>query len=428
MIVLILEHGLQGTDPRSVFEGMKSMRIKWALSIFIVTQAVAWPVAAALAGTSPLAAADNGFGFQLLQQLSQDQPAQNIFISPYSASTVLQMVGNGAAGQTKTEMQQVLETANLSDADVNAANKKVAGYFNNQDTNLVLLSANNALWYRPNFTVKADFIAENRGFFDATVAALDFADPDAAGVINRWAEDKTHGKITHLADGLIDPSTEMVLANAVYFKAKWADPFKVRETMDRPFNLRDGSQRSVPMMRKTRSFAYRRGADFQSVRLPYQNEDLALYVFLPDANSTPEKMLNALSGGGWQNEIKPGFKDEQGLLVLPKFKFDYKAKLKVPLKTMGMKDAFDPTRADFSGIAPQQLWISAVLQKTFVDVNEQGTEAAAATIAGIMAMAIMIPPPNQFEMVVDRPFVVLIEDNQTGIILFMGVVFDPSAD
>ncbi len=385
--------------------------------------------ATALAAASPLSAADNGFGFKLLQLLAQDETAQNIFISPYSASTVLHMVGNGAAGQTKTEMQQVLETANLSDADVNAANAKAARYFNNQDTNLVLLSANNAIWYRPSFTVNPDFIAANRNHFEATVDPLDFTDPQAANVINHWAETKTHGKITHLADGMIDPrNTEMILANAVYFKAKWAVPFEVRGTRDQPFYLRDGSQKTAPMMQQTRSFTYQRGADFQVIRLPYQNQDLAMYIFLPDTNSTPEKLLSTFNGGEWQNVIKPAFTNEQGLLEFPKFKLEYKVQLKDPLETLGMKDAFDLTRANFSGIAPQQLCISAVLQKTFVDVNEQGTEAAAATIVGMERNAIMMPPPNQFEMIVNRPFMFLIADDHTGIILFMGVVNHPSAD
>ena len=404
------------------------MKIKLIVPVALVMLAANSP-AKALANASPLADADNGFGFKLLQLLAYDKAAQNIFISPYSASTILQMVGNGAADRTKTEMQQVLETANLSDADVNAANKKAAQYFNNQNTNLVLLSANNAIWYRPSFTVNPDFIAVNRDFFESTVDPLDFTDPHAVDVINRWAEDKTRGKITHLADGLIDPkNTEMMLANAVYFKAKWADPFKARDTRDRPFYLPDGSQKNIPLMRQTRSFAYQRGADFQSVRLPYQNPDLAMYVFLPDTNSTPEKLLSTLSGDSWQNVIKPAFSEEQGSLELPKFKFEYKVQLKAPLETLGMKDAFDPTRANFSGIAPQRLCISAVLQKTFVDVNEQGTEAAAATIVGIFGNAIMLPPPNQFEMIVNRPFLFLIEDNHTGIILFMGVVNNPLSD
>ena len=404
------------------------MKIKLIAPLALGLLAALLP-ATALADVSPLAVADNGFGFNLLQLLAQDETAQNIFISPYSASTVLQMVGNGAAGQTKTEMQQVLETANLSDADVNAANAKAARYFNHQDTNLVLLSANNAIWYRPSFTVNPDFIAVNRDHFEATVDPLDFTDPRAVEVINHWAEDKTHGKITHLADGMIDPNrTEMILANAVYFKGKWASPFKAHAIQNRPFCLRDGSQKTVPMMRQTHFFAYQRGADFQAIRLPYQNQDLAMYIFLPDTYSTPKKLLSTLNGDEWQSVIKPGFTNEQGLLELPKFKFEYKVQLKDPLETLGMKDAFDPTRANFSGIAPQQLCISAVLQKTFVDVNEQGTEAAAATIVGFYGSAIMIPPPNQFEMIVNRPFLFLIEDNHTGIILFMGIVNHPPAD
>lgn len=386
-------------------------------------------LAPAKANNSELAKADNGFGFKLLKQLVHDQPAQNIFISPYSASTVLQMVGNGAAGQTKKEMKQVLEMEHLSQAEVNAANKSVAQILNGLDTNVVLLSANNAIWYRPGIVVNPDFVACNREFFDATVGPLDFGDPHAIGVIDQWASDNTHGKISRIADRIIDPrDTTLFLANAVYFNGKWAEPFKVRATRDLPFYLSDGSHKTIPMMTKTRTFSYMRGAGFQAVKLPYRDESLSMYVFLPEPGSGPEQILTSMSGEAWQRVINSGLNEEQGTLVLPKFKFDYTVPLEQPLEALGMKTAFDRSRADFSGIAPQRLCISAVLQKAFVEVKEEGTEAAAVTAIGVGAEAIEMPPPNSFEMIVDRPFWFLIKDNQTGIILFMGVLFDPQAD
>jgi len=374
-----------------------------------------------------LAVADNGFAFKLLQQLAKTRPVANIFISPYSAATVLQMVGNGAAGQTRTEMQQVLGTTGLSADAVSAANQDIAQSLNNGNTNVILTTAN-AIWYRQGAPVRHEFIARNRQFFGATVDALNFADPHCVDIINAWAKKKTHGKIARIADGMIDPVyTRLFLANAVYFKGKWADPFEARDTKDRPFYLRGGGQKIIPMMTQSKTFTYRRGTGYQAVRLPYEGENLAMYVFLPDTNSSPEKLLGLMSGDTWQRITKPGFSEKDGTLVLPKFKLEYSVELNQPLKAMGMKRAFDPVGADFSGIAPQ-LFISDARQKTFVEVKEEGTEAAAVTAIGVQSSAMMMPPPNPFQMIVDRPFLLLIEDNQTETILFMGVLFDPQTN
>jgi serpin B len=400
------------------------MKPKISLIAVLVLLAGLHQVAASLADQQKLAAANNGFAFKLLKQLAKDQPVVNIFISPYSASTVLQMVGNGAAGQTKAEMQQVLGTTGLSSAAVNGANKDIAQSLNSGNTNVILTTAN-AIWYRQGAPVKPEFIACNQQFFGATVDALNFADPHSVDIINAWANDKTHGKISRIADGMIDPTyTQLFLANAVYFKGKWAEPFNANDTKDRPFHLRIGGQKNVPMMTQTKTFTYRHGTGYQAVRLPYQGENLAMYVFLPDTNSSPEKLLGIMNGDTWQKVTKPGFSEKEGTVVLPKFKLEYSVELKQPLQALGMKTAFDSLGADFSGIAPQ-LFISAARQKTFVEVKEEGTEAAAVTGVAMQSRGIAMPPPNPFQMIVDRPFLFLIEDKQTGTILFMGVMFDP---
>jgi serine protease inhibitor len=400
------------------------MKPKISLIAVLVLLAGLHEVAASLADQQKLAAANNGFAFKLLRQLAKDQPSTNIFISPYSAATVLQMVGSGAAGQTKAEMQQVLETTGLSSDTVSAANKKIAQSLNSGNTNVILTTAN-AIWYRQGAPVKPEFIARNQQFFGATVDALNFADPHSVDIINAWANEKTHGKISRIADGMIDPKyTRLFLANAVYFKGKWAEPFDAKDTKDWPFHLRGGGQKNVPMMTQTKTFTYRRGTGYQAVRLPYQGENLAMYVFLPDTNSSPEKLLGIMNGDTWQRVTKPGFSEKEGTVVLPKFRLEYSVELKQPLQALGMKAAFDSLGADFSGIAPQ-LFISDARQKTFVEVKEEGTEAAAVTGMTLSEGMAPMPPPNPFEMIVDRPFLFLIEDKQTGTILFMGVMFDP---
>ena len=373
-----------------------------------------------------MTAANNGFAFRLLKQLAKDQPAANIFVSPYSAATVLQMAGDGAAGKTKTEMQQVLGTAGMSSDAVMVAHKSIAKALNAGDTNITLITAN-ALWYQAGTPVKPEFVTRNRQFFCSTVDALDFTDPHSAEVINAWADEKTWGKISRIADGMVDPVyTRLFLANAVYFKGKWSEPFKPKDTSDQPFHLRDGRLKSVPMMSQSRVFTYRRGAGYQAVRLPYEGENLAMYVFLPDTNSSPEELLGILNGDRWQRVTKPGFDEKDGLVKLPKFKLEYGVDLKGPLRAMGMKAAFESKQADFSGIAPK-LYVSAALQKTFVEVKEEGTEAAAVTGMALTSAGPEIPRPEPFIMIVDRPFLFLIEDNWTKTILFMGLMFDPQA-
>ena len=398
----------------SVFRGCMILVPLWLLSCGLC--------GASSADQQQLARADNRFAFKLLKQLAKDQPGTNIFISPYSASAVLQMVGNGAKGQTRSRMEQVLETTGLQPDAVNQANSDLDDSLNNGNTNVVLMTAN-AIWYRKGTPVQPEFIAANQQFFGATVEALDFSDPHSIDVMNAWAREKTRGRINGIADGLIDPATLLFLANAVYFKGKWAVPFEVKSTKDRIFHLRGGHQKKLPMMEQARRFTYRRGTGYQAVRLPYQGWNLAMYVFLPDANSSPEKLLGIMSGDTWQRVTEPGFREREGTVVLPRFKLEYGVELKQPLKALGMRAAF--ARADFSGISAEPLFISAVRQRAFVEVNEEGTEAVAVTEVPIAIGLAEMNPPKPFEMIVDRPFLFLIEDKQTGTILFMGVVFDP---
>jgi serpin B len=272
--------------------------------------------------------------------------------------------------------------------------------------------------------VKPAFVSCNQQFFGATVEGLDFDNPRSTGFINAWASKKTHGKIHGIADGLINPLTELVLANAVYFKGKWEVPFDMKGTKDRVFHLRAERQKQVPMMEQTREFAYRQGSGYQAVRLSYQGCALAMYVFLPDSDSSPEKLISIMNGDTWQRVTEPGFSQREGTVVWPKFKLEYGVELKEPLKALGMRAAFG--KADFLGISESGQFISAVRQRAFVEVNEEGTEAAAATVA-LTELSGHIAPAKPFQMIVDRPFLFLIEDQVTKMILFMGVVFDPGA-
>ena len=381
-----------------------------------ICSAAAW-------AAQPLAAADNAFGFKLFKELAKSQPAANICISPYSTATVLHMVSNGAAGKTKTEMQQVLGTTGMSFGDINAANRDIAQSFGSDHNPHVNLTTANAIWYRQGAQVKEAFVATNQQFYGATVEPLNFGDPRAVDVINGWVRDKTKGKIQRLADGMIDRvNTQMFLANAIYFKGKWSSPFAAKYTKNRAFHLRGGAEKMIPMMLTSEHLDYREGGGYQAVRLPYEGNNLSMYIFLPDVHTTPETILGKLSGHGWQRVTKSGFSSQHVNFVLPKFKVEYSVELGQPLQALGMKAAFSASSADFSGIAPG-LFISAARHKTFVEINEEGTEAAAVTGLGGTLSA----PREIFDMIVDRPFLFFIEDAPTDTILFMGVVFDPMA-
>jgi len=187
--------------------------------------------------------------------------------------------------------------------------------------------------------------------------------------------------------------------------------------------LRGGGQKMIPMMALKKTLDYRKAQGYQAVRLPYEGENLVMYVVLPDDNSSPENTLRILSGDTWRGVARAGFSSREGSIVLPKFKIEYSVELRRPLQSLGMNAAFDASTADFSGIAPG-LFISAARQKTFVEVNEEGTEAAAVSAVGV-ALTSLKPASKPFQMIVDRPFLLLIEDRQNEAILFMGMVFDP---
>jgi serpin B len=217
----------------------------------------------------------------------------------------------------------------------------------------------------------------------------------------------------------------VILANAIYFKGKWGRPFDKQSTKDRAFNvLPGGTPKQVPMMWQNGHFIYQQGDGFQAVRLPYAGWHLQMYLFLPDTNSSPTKLLADFSGETWRDKILPQFHATEGVLALPRFKLDYDVILNDPLQALGMRQAFAGD-ADFSAMADEPLFVSEVKQKSFVEVNEEGTEAAAVTTVTMHATA-KFRPEKPFEMIVDRPFLFVIADDQTKSILFMGVIYDPA--
>jgi serine protease inhibitor len=399
------------------------------LLLAAILAAVAQTAFSADASLAKLAAANNAFAFKLLKELNAENQAGNLFVSPYSAATALQMAANGAGGPTKMEMQKVLETSGLAPDVLNAASEAAAEVLNSRDPNIILTTAN-ALWYRQDSQIKPEFLAVNRKYFSSTVKPLDFGNvPAAEAEINRWASDQTHGRITGIANGMIDPLyTDLILANAIYFKGKWLDPFDKKLTKERPFHPAAGAAKNLPMMEMSNKFTYRKGSGYQAVRLPYMGYNLAMYVFLPDPGSSPALLLRIMNGENWRRVTMPGFSEHAGLVVLPKFKLENTLGLKPVLQKLGMNNAFNNLKsqpdADFSGIFSDAHHISEVRQKAFVEVSEEGTEAAAVTAIAFQSKGAVMNPTKPFEMIVDRPFLFAIVDARSEMILFMGVVND----
>jgi serpin B len=391
----------------------------------MLTCVAGWPaLAASPADEAKLASADTGFAFALCKQLAKEQPTKNVFISPYSISTVLQMVCYGAAGSTRQEMAGVLGTSDLEAASLNRACQELDQSIRNAQSNVVLSIAN-AIWYRAGTELRPGFVSVNKEFFSATMDALDFTAPRTAGIINAWANKNTHGRIKDVVAGPLPADTEVFLANAIYFKGSWDRKFDAKVTKERGFHLSDGGQKQIPMMQQSGEFEYQEGNGCQAIRLPYAGRRLGMYVLLPEAGSSADKLLATLNAEVWQNQLRPQLLRRKGSLVFPRFKLEYGAELKPSLTALGMALPFSRA-ADFSAMSARPLYLSAVKHKSFVEVNEEGTEAAAVTTAR-MALLSARPVTPPFEMVVDRPFLFMIEDNLTHTILFMGVVVNPSS-
>jgi serpin B len=360
--------------------------------------------------------ANTQFGFKLFSQLlSQD--SSNIFISPTSVAIALAMLYNGASGATQQAMAQTLEVQGISLQDINTANATLLSALTNPETNVSVAIAN-SLWARQEYPFRQDFLQRNQSFYKAQIANLDFESPDATSTINAWVNQNTNGRIDRIVEQ-INPQDVLFLINAIYFKGRWADEFDPSQTTNEPFFTTGGSIQH-PMMSQTGRYRYYENEQFQAVSLPYGNGRLSLYVFLPRENSNLTSFYQQLDSANWEKWLTQ-FRQREGSIRLPRFQMEYDLTLNDTLKALGMEVAFGES-ADFSAMG-DDLALSEVKHKTFVEVNEEGTEAAAVTSGRVTIVSAPIDPP--FQMIVNRPFFCAIRDNQTGTVLFMGSIVEP---
>jgi len=373
---------------------------------------------------------NSAFGFDLYQALREEDG--NLFFSPYSISLALAMTYAGARGETAQQMADTLHfilsqdrlhpTFNSLDIELSQRGEGAKG----KDGEGFRLNIVNAIWGQEGYKFLSEFLDVLADNYGAGLRPLDFANaPEESRItINNWVSDQTEGRIEDLIpQGLIDVLTRLVLTNAIYFNAAWQHPFNEDMTEDGPFYLLDGGEVTVPMMRQAESFGYAEGDGYQAIELPYGGRELSMVVLLPKAGQFEafEDSLDAQRVDAIVKDLEP----RRVALTMPKFEFESDFSLGETLAAMGMPDAFLWEVADFSGMTGNRdLFIGDVVHKAFVSVDEAGTEAAAATA---VVMPTAMPPQERVEVTIDRPFVFLIHDIETGAILFVGRMVAPSA-
>jgi serine protease inhibitor len=358
----------------------------------------------------------NAFAFDLLGEVTKALPPDsNAFLSPLSASMALGMTLNGAKGETYDAMRTALRLDGMAEAEINQGYRDLMTLLGGLDSQTEMRIAN-SIWGDATLPIEPAFTEAGRAFFDAEVRTLDFGSPETPRVINDWVSGKTNGNIPELLED-VSPDEVMFLINAICFKGKWRNAFDAKDTRDGPFRGADGRDRGVPLMWQKGDLRYDETEDYQAVDLLYGNGAFAMTVLLPKAGRTPAGVLSGLDPESW-NALAGRFAETKVTLTFPRFRLEYGRRLNHDLEALGMEIAFGGN-ADFSRIADVGgLYVTRVDQKTFVEVNEEGTEAAAATAVGIGK----ISAPESVEMKVDRPFVFAIRERLSGAVVFLGVM------
>jgi serpin B len=385
-----------------------------------------------------LVAATTQFAVRLYGDLVQRREGVNTFLSPLSVALALSMAYAGASGETALAMANALHFHGMSQDEVarqaggliqqlhaldGAGNNQAASMAGRSDP--ISLRIANALFVNKQIAFRQDYVASCRQLYQAYLEQLDFGAPSAGTTIDRWVSEQTRGKITNIA-GSLDPRMVAVLINAIYFKAPWRYPFLEQLTTDQPFHLLDGTQKRVRMMSNDDRYLYRRADNFEIVGLPFgARGDVTMLVFLPSKHSSLNELQRIIVATDPAVWAQWGLRETKVRLKLPRFRIEFDTALNASLAALGMQQAFEPGRADFSGMieSKRQFYISEVRHKTYIDVNEKGAEAAAATSVKMALASFM--PERPIEVVVDRPFICAIQDRKTNALLFVGSIVNP---
>ncbi|HOP69282.1 MAG TPA: serpin family protein [Bacillota bacterium] len=365
-----------------------------------------------------LVSANNGFAFAVFKTLNEEEKQENLFISPFSIATALTMTYNGARGTTREAMARTLGYDSLELEAINKSYLNLLSYLGGTDPKIRLNIAN-SLWIREGAPIKEDFIDRNQEYFQAQVEALDFSKAAAVEQINNWISQATQGKIQRMLEPPIPPDVVLYLINAIYFKGQWAGPFDPERTFDADFTTGSGEKATVKMMTRRGKAGYLEAEGYKAAKLPYGGGKMAMYCLLPDEGTEINELAAQLDAQEWDKIRREIAEMEDVLLQMPRFKVEYGIKnLNDALKALGMEEAFGGT-ADFSGMG-EGLYISRVLHKAVIEVNEEGSEAAGATVVEMRETAALEPA----RFIADRPFLFIIAEEETGSILFMGKLFE----
>ncbi len=376
-----------------------------------------------LTAVAPVAIqSSNEFGIELFTRVAESEN-KNLMLSPLSASTALTMLLNGCGGDTYSQLQGTLKyPAEMSISEINETYKSLVGQLLTVDPRVQLALAN-TIFYRNGFNVKPPFLAIMNDDYKATVKALDFAAPTALTTINKWASDNTKGKIPEVLNEISEDAV-MFIMNALYFNGDWSYQFDKSMTQELPFHPDGGSVTDVPTMKGEVGAKFAGGEGFRAIEMPYGQTNFTMVVIVPDESLSA--FYPAFTHETW-DQITTDLDgvDEFGSIVvlMPKFKFSYEKILDDQLKSMGMIDAFIEFQANLEGISDQLIFVSFVKQNTFVEVDEEGTEAAAVTTIGVELVSVGPQHPQQF--IIDKSFVFAIRERTTNTLLFIGQVVNP---
>ncbi len=374
------------------------------------------PVRKLSAGEQQVSNSTSAFGWKLFTTIAAAKPTSNIVLSPLSISMALGMVLNGAEGETWTQIRETLEHGTADQAGINAGYRGLIDVLRSMDPRVTTTIAN-SVWTREGFSVLPTFLDTLRLFFDAEARTLDFGRADAAGIINDWVKTNTGGKIPTIVDPPIPDEMVMYLINAVYFKGMWKHRFDPAATVNATFTDIDANIKTVPMMSRKAKVQYMETQDFTAADLPYGWDRYRMAVIVPKNVETLHNLEATLTGSEFKSRVLELMIEAEVELQLPRFTIEDEHSLNTTLSVLGMPRAFVPGAAEFTKINPDGgLFISSVRHKTFLKVDEEGTEAAAVTSVGVGVVS--MPPTLR----ADRPFLFVIHEVNTGAILFIGRV------
>ncbi|RED77407.1 serpin family protein [Cohnella phaseoli] len=369
-----------------------------------------------------LVQASNGFGLSLMEKLMADTPGENVLLSPLSLSSALSLVATGGEGKTEEEMRGALGLGERTKDEIGAGYRVLVDLLSHPGEDGVEMNVFSSLWLKEGKPFHDTFVNRSRNDFRAEVSRVNFAEPQTLETMNEWAKEATAGRIERLLEG-VEADAAMYVLNAVYFNGAWTKPFSAEKTTDGQFHISDGETVPAKMMANGGYYPYAQKEEYEAIRLPYgKRESAYMTILLPDKDVSLSKVAAMLAAD--PDLLTEEYEVRKGSIEIPKLRLEYSTNATDALRQAGIIEALEPTRADFSAMAPEppNLFISKVAHRATLSVDEQGTEAAAATVIEMMAGA--APADEPFQMKVDRPFIAAIVDRATGCILFAGAVSD----